>query len=707
MLDRIKYIFGAKLIQRERLCSFNLLDTKGDIITMKKSVGLVMAGVLAVTMIFTGCGAGNTTKENAEKAEIVNTTKLETVDYVADYASVDEALVKEAEHTLDEAQVIKNPYGNSPLTAVICFSTEEKIGGTITVEGKKEKDNITGEIKEATTHIIPVYGLYNNDTTNVIVELSDGSKKTFEIQTEDCGLTVDIKTDKIDTESYDYDKLTLMCSTVGGLYAIDSEGDIRWFFNDCGALGVKFMENGHLIVPVKYVIKTQYYKSGLKEIDFLGKVYNEYAIPGGHHHGTYIMPDGNILVSSDANDLSSVEDNVKEINYETGEVMWECDMRELFPGMECNSASIVTDGSEEADWCHNNGVAYDEKNNLVLLSCRHLDSIVAVKMEEEPSIAWILGDPNDWPEEYSEYFFTPEGDDFEWFYAQHNVSILDNGDILLFDNGTAKVKRDKNDERVTGDDVYSRAVAYHIDTEKMTVSQTWQYGKERGGEWYADWISGANSISGDTTDVWITAGSNLYDPETESYDGNPIAMFKPGIICSTHVSHVVDNKLAYEFTVSGGVAALTFRSMLIDMYQADYVTDRDIHGTFLGNLGEKETADVDQFEVKDAAAIPEGTTVELDPTKLTVNASYALEEYDAETTELAGSYIVLVDAEGNQKAYALNESAAANTDAEGNTVSGATVTVTGYTTPDGLEGKYDVYVVLGGTVYNTQYYVAF
>ena len=34
-----------------------------------------------------------------------------------------------------------------------------------------------------------------------------------------------------------------------------------------------------------------------------------------------------------------------------------------------------------------------------------------------------------------------EGEDFEWFYAQHNVSILDNGDIALFDNGTAKVKR--------------------------------------------------------------------------------------------------------------------------------------------------------------------------------------------------------------------------------------------------------------------------
>ena len=53
------------------------------------------------------------------------------------------------------------------------------------------------------------------------------------------------------------------------------------------------------------------------------------------------------------------------------------------------------------------------------------------------------------------YFFTPEGEDFEWFYAQHNVSILDNGDIALFDNGTAKVKRVDGDNRVSGDNVYS------------------------------------------------------------------------------------------------------------------------------------------------------------------------------------------------------------------------------------------------------------
>lgn len=676
---------------------------------MRKKVSFILACALSFVMLMTGCTTKDKQQADTKEAKkTVNATELKAQNYVEDCAEIDEQLKKEAaNYTLENAQVIKNPYGNSPLTAVICFTTEQPVDGKITVFGKKKKDNITGDIKKAGTHIIPVYGLYNHETTKVSIELSDGSSKTFEIETEDCKINFEIQAEKIDESSYDYEKLHLMCSLGGYLYAIDSEGDVRWYFEDSGNMGTKFLANGHLLVPTKYTLKPQYYKSGMKEIDFLGKTYNEYAIPGGHHHATYVMEDGNILVASDANDLTSVEDNVKQINYETGEVMWECDLRTLFPNMKCNSASIITDGSEELDWCHNNGVAYDEKNNLVLLSCRHLDSIVAVTKDEKPQIAWILGDPANWPEEYAKYFFTPKGESFEWQYAQHNVSILDNGDILLFDNGTAKVKRDKNDKRVTGNDVYSRAVAYRIDTENMTISQTWQYGKERGGEWYSDWISGVNSISGKTNDVWITAGSNLYNPNTKSYDGNPLAMFQPGIICSTHITHVVEDKLAYEFKMTGAMAALTYRSIQIQMYGADYVQDREVKGTFLGSLGEKKTADIDTFEVQDAAGMPEGTEIFMDPTKLTVTASYKVENYDAKKTKLKGSYLLLADAKGNQKAYALNEMATADRDKNGKETKTATVAVTGYTTPDNMKGKYDVYVIIGGVVYNTGNFVSF
>lgn len=64
---------------------------------------------------------------------------------------------------------------------------------------------------------------------------------------------------------------------------------------------------------------------------------------------------------------------------------------------------------------------------------------------------------------------------------------------MMFDNGTAKVKLSDNDNRVSGDDIYSRAVVYHINTDDMTIEQVFEYGKERGPEWYSDWISGVIS----------------------------------------------------------------------------------------------------------------------------------------------------------------------------------------------------------------------
>lgn len=154
-------------------------------------------------------------------------------------------------------------------------------------------------------------------------------------------------------------------------------------------------------------------------------------------------------------DLSTVEDYVVEIDRESGEVVWEFNAADAIDKEDGQSASIATDGSDEIDWFHNNSLWYDEKNDLVLLSARHKDAIIAIHKSDK-SLAWILGDPANWNGVDKKYFFTPTGDDFEWQYAQHQITMLDNGDIMMFDNGTAKVKLSDNDNRVSGDDIYSR-----------------------------------------------------------------------------------------------------------------------------------------------------------------------------------------------------------------------------------------------------------
>lgn len=634
------------------------------------------------------------TAEEVDEENISETSYLEVTDRFAQQTSIDEALSQEVQngYPLEEALIVVNPYGTSPLSAVAIFSTEESCGGTVTVKGKSSENDVTGTFEAEKDHIVPIYGLYNNDTTEVVINLEDGTSATFEVATEDINVDYGTIQTKMKTETnYDYENLTFICSTMGSLYAVDAAGDIRFYTTMGGSLGVHQLENGHLLMPASYVLKTSYYKEGMIETDLLGKIYREFMVPGGQHHDFVELPDGNLLIASDSPDLSTVEDYVVELDRQTGEVVWELDMKDLMGIEEGQSASMDSDGSEESDWFHNNGLAYDAQNDLVLLSARHKDAIVAVKKEEK-SIAWILGDPTGWGEEYQSYFFTPEEEDFEWFYAQHNVSILDNGDIALFDNGTARVKRVDGDDRVSGDNVYSRAVVYNIDTENMTVSQESEYGKERGADWYSDWISGVVSLDGTKDHLWITAGSHLHSDEENRSDYYPKDMFVPGLTKTTYIDQVDNGELTFELTISGDTYnALTYRSFRMPLYTKGKY-DVTAVPEVLGSLGETSYEE-GNIQTDGAAALSDGWSLVLDGSKISVTGSF---QTDTAADDLTPGKMILVSGD-SQRAYNLTQSAAAGED-------GTNVTVKGWTSVDGLEGQdWEIYLELDGVLYNTGY----
>lgn len=647
---------------------------------------------LAAILVMATMAAGSVTTVTAETN--TEAASLELTDRFAQQNAIDEALLQEAQngYSLEEALIVVNPYGTSPLSAVAVFSTEEACGGTVTVKGKSAENDVTGTFDAEKDHIVPIYGLYNNDTTEVVITLDDGTSASFEVTTEDINVDYGTITAEMKSEaSYDYTNLTFVCSTMGSLYAVDAAGDIRFYTKMGGTLGIHQLENGHLLMPASYILKPSYYKEGMIEVDLMGKIYSEYMIPGGQHHDFVEMPNGNLLVASDSPDLSTVEDYVVEIDRKTGDVVWELDMKDLVGMEDGQSASMDTDGSEEADWFHNNGLAYDAENDLVLLSARHKDAVVAVKMEDK-SLAWILGDPDGWGEEYQSYFFEPEGEEFEWFYAQHNVSILDNGDIALFDNGTAKVKRADGDNRVSGDDVYSRAVVYHIDTENMTASQVTEYGKERGADWYADWISGVVSLDGTKDHLWITAGSHLHSDEENRSDYYPKDMFVPRLTKTTHIDQVDNGELSFELTISGDTYnALTYRSFRMPLYtegKYDVSAVPEVYGS-LGETSYEES----EADVSNAKALADGWDFVLDGSKLSVNGSY---QTDAAADQLVPGKMILVSGD-SKRAYNLTQTAAAGDN-------GTNVTVKGWTSVDGLEGQeWDIYLELDGVLYNSGY----
>ncbi|MBP8796684.1 MAG: arylsulfate sulfotransferase N-terminal domain-containing protein, partial [Lachnospiraceae bacterium] len=202
---------------------------------MKNKVLLSRLCICTLTVsLLAGCSSAGSTSETANNSETESISSetasesesattasasfasLEKTDLFEQQNSIDEALQQEASagYSFEEPNVIVNPYGNSPLTAVAAFHTDKELGGTVTVKGKDEKNDITGTFEAATDHLVPIYGLYNGDTTEVVLTLEDGTSTTVEVTTEKTEINVGtIETTMSDDSAYDYSNLTFVCSS--------------------------------------------------------------------------------------------------------------------------------------------------------------------------------------------------------------------------------------------------------------------------------------------------------------------------------------------------------------------------------------------------------------------------------------------------------------------------------------------------------------
>ena len=151
------------------------------------------------------------------------------------------------------------------------------------------------------------------------------------------------------------------------------------------------------------------------------------------------------------------------------------------------------------NWAHVNSVDYDPTDDSIILSSRHQSAVIKIGRDKE--VKWILGAPEGWRSPWKEKVLTPVDKDgkpiectgvsceggFDWTWTQHTAFRIDSKSdkdvfyLSVFDNGDARGM----EQPALPEMKYSRAVVYKIDQKKMTVQQVWEYGKERGHDWFS------------------------------------------------------------------------------------------------------------------------------------------------------------------------------------------------------------------------------
>lgn len=389
-----------------------------------------------------------------------------------------ESLLINEDYTFDKPMVIVNPFGISPLTALVLFKTEKEYGVRVTVKGNTEATDVTGELDAKSRHRVPVIGLYPGKNNTVILELIDKNGKSVEknslsIQTDPLpkSMSDSVKVVKSDGQSA-YGMIEVSGFGNPRPFAFDTEGNIRWYLNEeYASYGYFPLSNNRFIVMDKNVMIQTYEKphaQQLYEMDYLGRVYQIYFVKNGAHHEIIEKtPGGNLLVSSNSIN-GHVEDMIQEIDRKTGAIVKSLDLREVF------GDSFV----DMLDWAHINSVQYIKEDNSMVLSPRNIHSAIKVDWSTN-ELKWIICDPRFWEgTPFEEKVLKPVGD-IIWNYQQHTAyqlaEDLDNNPdtihIMLFDNhwhGTRKISF--YDKLKT-----SFVSIFTVNEKDMTVSQPHSY----------------------------------------------------------------------------------------------------------------------------------------------------------------------------------------------------------------------------------------
>ena len=234
-------------------------------------------------------------------------------------------------YTLDNPNIILNPYGISPLTAIILFETPQDKEITVMIREKDGTTKIQNTFKSNTKHYIPIYGLYPDYNNEVLIKYGD-ILKTYNIKTEKLPNDLIIENVINNTDNLSFLNIN------GYLYALDSNNEVRWYLSSKYKYNINKLSNGNFLIPTNNLNNNDY-PLGILEIDLLGKVYKKYNIENGYY-GSFIEKENSYLILSK---------NLLELDKQTGQIIKKIELEETYNNLSYNNDTNIINLQNEKD----------------------------------------------------------------------------------------------------------------------------------------------------------------------------------------------------------------------------------------------------------------------------------------------------------------------------------------------------------------------
>lgn len=369
--------------------------------------------------------------------------------------------IKIQDYTLNDPLVVINPYEISPLTAIVGFKTDKKMTVKVTIEAKPGGKDLVYETKEATTHYIPILGLYLDYDNQVKLELSNGTTNTISMPVDKDAQSemlyfpdIEYIDNKLSEEDNDF---YFFSTPIGGVAsAYDQTGEIRWYLTNQVYKQVTELKNGRFLLSSPESLEDQ--SLGFLEVDLLGKVYNSYELNKPYYHNYVELPNGNIL-------YSTPDEKIVELNLKNGNVAATYDLFEMLSDIDSTHTATIKDKLKNI-----NSLDYDTKTDSILVGLQYYSTLININ--KNGKIEWMLANPEYYSKKFDKYLLKGTGSDFVYPKGNTNAK-LKNGVLTLINNGW-----DLTDTWAcsTSTNLSSSANEYKIDSSKKTITNISKYG---------------------------------------------------------------------------------------------------------------------------------------------------------------------------------------------------------------------------------------
>jgi hypothetical protein len=280
--------------------------------------------------------------------------------------------------------------------------------------------------------------------------------------------------------------------------ALDSAGNLIWYYDYDNSLGYpqpfKLLPNGHILMNLSQAGSPSGTAFGLvQEIDLAGNLINQISIAdlnnwlsaAGYnltvnaiHHDFLPLPNGHLILLvnhyENFNNLPGYPGTTAVL----GDALIDLDQNynPVWVWDSFNYLDINRLGFNFPDWTHANALIYSPDDGNLILSVRNQSWVIKIDYENGQGtgdILWHLG--------YQGDFTLTNGENPDWFSAQHYVDIVSPSstgvfDLEVFDNGDFRIMDANGDQcGASGQPAcYSRVPIFQIDEVGMTATILWQ-----------------------------------------------------------------------------------------------------------------------------------------------------------------------------------------------------------------------------------------